>query len=214
VPRERQRRPRREDVIEHLLTAASRVFAERGYEGASVELISEEAGYSTGALYSNFKSKEGLFLKLFESRISRRAVELREAIAKGGGGTSGLAAAASSFASTLEQEHEWFLLYLEFAMRAARDAKFRQPFRARREAALVELAGGIHEGLKQAGLTPSMTSEELARATRAVIHGFAVERILGEVSGKDSLPSDVITMVFRAATGHPPSQSPPSDPRR
>jgi AcrR family transcriptional regulator len=201
MPRERQRRPRREDVIEHLLTAAGRVFAERGYEGASVELISEEAGYSTGALYSNFKSKEELFLKLFESRTSRRAVELREAVSQGGGGTSGLAAAASSFASTLEKEHEWFLLYLEFAMRAARDAEFRKRFQERREAALVELAEGIHASLKQAGLTPSLTSEELARATRAVMHGFAVERILGEVTGEDPLPGDVITMVFRAATG-------------
>ena len=74
---QRHRRPRRERVVEDLLDAAAVVFAERGYEAASVEAICEAAGYSTGALYSNFKSKDDLFLRLYEARIARRARELR-----------------------------------------------------------------------------------------------------------------------------------------
>lgn len=45
-----------------LLDAARTVFAGRGYHGASVEEIAEEAGYSKGAVYSNFESKEEIFL--------------------------------------------------------------------------------------------------------------------------------------------------------
>jgi len=42
-----------------------------GFAGASVEEIAESAGYSTGALYSNFDSKEQLFLELLSARRSR-----------------------------------------------------------------------------------------------------------------------------------------------
>ena len=45
-----------------LLDAAERVFARGGLLGASVDAIALEAGYSTGAVYSNFKGKEDLFL--------------------------------------------------------------------------------------------------------------------------------------------------------
>lgn len=46
---------------EHLLEAAARVFARKGYAGASVDDIAEEAGFTAGALYSSFGSKENLF---------------------------------------------------------------------------------------------------------------------------------------------------------
>jgi len=59
-------------------SAAARVFARQGLHGASVEAVSEEAGFSRGALYSNFESKEDLFLALYKERIGRRRRELRE----------------------------------------------------------------------------------------------------------------------------------------
>ena len=52
-----------------LLDAAERVFARDGLRGASVDKIALEAGYSTGAVYSNFKGKEDLFLTLIEERV-------------------------------------------------------------------------------------------------------------------------------------------------
>ena len=63
--REEQRAQTRLD----LLDAAARVFAERGYHGASVDLVAEAAGYTKGAVYSNFDSKEDLFLELLDRRI-------------------------------------------------------------------------------------------------------------------------------------------------
>jgi AcrR family transcriptional regulator len=51
-----------------LLEAAARVFGRGGFYGASVEEIAEEAGFSRGAVYSNFESKEDLFMTLLEER--------------------------------------------------------------------------------------------------------------------------------------------------
>src|SRR5689334_22547837 len=65
---------------ERVLTAARSVFANRGFHGASVEEIASEAGFSTGALYSNFDGKEDLFLVLMEREIEEHAREIEEAV--------------------------------------------------------------------------------------------------------------------------------------
>ena len=58
---------------ERLLDAALEVFSRRGYYAASVDEIAAEAGYSKGAVYSNFSNKEGLFLALIDRRFAKDA---------------------------------------------------------------------------------------------------------------------------------------------
>ena len=69
---------------EQLLDAAAQVFAQRGYAGASVDEIAEAAGYSAGALYSNFNGKEQLFLELMSERrsqgIARQAAQAADSL--------------------------------------------------------------------------------------------------------------------------------------
>src|SRR5271170_1854473 len=63
-----------------LLIAAEQVFARVGYEKAQVEEIAEAAGFSKGALYAHFKSKEELFLALYETKTASSLVKLRQAL--------------------------------------------------------------------------------------------------------------------------------------
>src|SRR3981081_1523162 len=65
---------------ERLLLAARRVFARSGFHGASVEEIASEAGFSTGALYSNFAGREHLSLVLMEREIDEHAREISHAV--------------------------------------------------------------------------------------------------------------------------------------
>ena len=65
---------RREATRQRLLDAAAQVFAEVGLAGASVEAVCERAGYTRGAFYSNFDSKEELFLEL-TARVSRERID-------------------------------------------------------------------------------------------------------------------------------------------
>lgn len=67
---------------QQLLDAAAGVFARKGFAGASVEEIAESAGYSTGALYFNFDSKEQLFLDLLAERRSRAVERQAAAVAE------------------------------------------------------------------------------------------------------------------------------------
>src|SRR5271156_5782293 len=72
-------RPTRDDTREKLFEAAARVFEEQGIGGASVETIAAAAGFTRGAFYSNFKSKDELIIAMLEDHVEqsiRRNLEL------------------------------------------------------------------------------------------------------------------------------------------
>lgn len=64
------RAERQAETRRRILDGAAKVFARKGYHGASVGEIAETAGYTTGAVYSNFGGKEELFLELIDAHIS------------------------------------------------------------------------------------------------------------------------------------------------
>jgi AcrR family transcriptional regulator len=203
-----RRRPR-EEIRDEVLAAASRVFARRGFHGASVEAISEDAGLSTGAIYSNFKGKEDLFLTLYDERIERRRAELRSAVVQAGGGQAGVAAAGANVAEVLANERDWFLLYFEFALHAARDAAFARRFRKLRQAGLRDLRGGLSDGLEQAGLEPTLGVDELARGLRALSYGLALDRLVGDGRGSEALFGRIAELIFRGLAAEAKSSAAP-----
>src|SRR6266545_5747427 len=109
-----------------LLAAAARVFARRGYDAASVGEIAEEAGYSHGAVYSNFEGKADLFLALYEDWVARRVAEIEAAWSREGTLAERARAAADDWMRTFANDPEPFLLRLEFTARAARDPELRR----------------------------------------------------------------------------------------
>jgi AcrR family transcriptional regulator len=198
-PRQRTRRPPREETRRAIVDAAARAFARRGFHGASVEAVAAEAGLSTGAVYSNFGSKEELFLTLYEERIATRARELRSVVGAAGGGAAGLASAAGDVSELFRRERDWFLLYFEFALHAARNPKFARRFRALRNRGLDELAAGIGDGLAAAGVESLATAERLARASRAATYGIALEHLIGDAPPGDPGLEETLGLLFRGA---------------
>src|SRR5947209_14313927 len=115
----------REQTRTSLLTAARRVFGERGFGGASLDEIAERAGYTRGALYYNFPGgKEDLFIALLEDRIDNR-VEISQTAFAGADGDPAdtiarARAAAADAGAAVRENREWQLLFFEFALHAAR----------------------------------------------------------------------------------------------
>lgn len=180
--------------------AAARVFARRGFHGASVEAISADAGLSTGAIYSNFEGKEDLFLSLYEERIERRRGELRSAVERAGGGRAGLAAASAEVEEAFKRDREWFLLYIEFTLHAARDPAFARRFRKVRKAGLRELEVGLMEGLEHAGVEAAVPTGELARGLSALSYGLALERLIDGGGGSEALFGRLTELIFQGLT--------------
>jgi AcrR family transcriptional regulator len=104
-----------------VLDAARRVFLARGYQGATLEQIAEEAGFSKGVMYSQFDSKADLFLALLEARISERAAEnarMARSLREGD-----LLSLIDHLARGDQATPGWLLLVIEFRVHAARDAE-------------------------------------------------------------------------------------------
>jgi AcrR family transcriptional regulator len=74
-------RPTRDDTREKLFEAAARVFEEQGIGGASVEAIAAAAGFTRGAFYSNFKSKDELIIAMLEDHVEQSIRRSRELLA-------------------------------------------------------------------------------------------------------------------------------------
>src|SRR6266568_7816194 len=102
-----------------VLAAAWRVFLARGFHGATLEQIAEEAGFSKGVVYSQFDSKADLFLELLAARIAERA-EQHERLALELGDARLVQAVAEQTDSIHQAEPQWSLLVIEFRAHAAR----------------------------------------------------------------------------------------------
>ncbi len=117
---------------ELLLDAASEVFASKGLAGASVEEIAERAGFSIGALYSNFSGKEELFLELMAHRASERVADTTQLLAEG----RGLAgrpwqALGQQMIDTADKNVDLAPLQAEFWLYAVRHPEAMEAFAAR-----------------------------------------------------------------------------------
>jgi AcrR family transcriptional regulator len=88
---------------ERLLAAAERVLARHGYGGASIDLVTAEAGYSKGAIYSNFESKEAVFLELLRVYMERDMAELGRIV---GLAPRQLSAALSAWLETMHADSD------------------------------------------------------------------------------------------------------------
>jgi AcrR family transcriptional regulator len=127
-----------------LLRAAEQVFARVGYENAQVEQIAEAAGFSKGALYAHFKSKEDLFLALYQEKAASSLGKLRQALS-GAPTREGKIDAFRAFYIDLSKDKEWALIGLEAKLYARRHPEVRERLRQIDE----DLGDSIHRALTQ-----------------------------------------------------------------
>lgn len=122
---------RRRETRARLIDAATDVFVEEGLQGASVESICTRAGFTRGAFYSNFSSKEELFLAALTHEHEKRLENLRTRAAELEPRLhtletplerQTLAAYVTDFVAPTEPTLDWFLLETEFVLLATRDA--------------------------------------------------------------------------------------------
>src|SRR5215217_1531005 len=156
-----------------LLDAAERVFARDGLRGASVDAIALEAGYSTGAIYSNFKGKEDLFLALVEERIDPRLAKVYEAAeAELAAGAPPLEA-ARRFVSMLRHERDAVLLLIDFWGQAVRDRTAAERFAERHARLGAVIARLLDAAARDSRTEGELPSEQLATTLIALANGFA-----------------------------------------
>lgn len=126
TPSKQQLRTR--ETQARLLDAAEQVFVRDGYEAAQLDAIAATAGRSKGAVYTHFKSKEDLFLALFEHRTRAYIERLMERLKKCTNRKQSLEA-FRAFYVELAQDTMWPILMLEFKLFALRHPEWKERFR-------------------------------------------------------------------------------------
>jgi AcrR family transcriptional regulator len=160
-----------------VLEAARRTFLAAGYHGASLDAIALEAGFSKGVIYSQFGSKDDLFLTLLEQRIHERrdtSVRLAESLS----GEEGLVEVARQAIGETTDTLAWQTLLLEFRAHAARHPAIQGRYAALHEqtiAGTAAILGGVFE---RAGAPPPIPLRTLAVTWLAIAAGLAAELLV------------------------------------
>ncbi len=185
---------RREQTRSHLLRAAAEVFSRRGYHGASLDEVAAEAGFSKGAVYSNFESKEDLFLALVNDR-TEQLVQDFGAAAEGHRTGAALIKALSDVYIHLGSEDRGWALSTEFSLYALRNPELRKKLvtdnRAGREL-VIEL---VEQHCREAGVTPPLPAESIATIYIALFRGMWEQRALDPETVPDDLFASAIVFV-------------------
>ncbi|HEX3562445.1 MAG TPA: TetR family transcriptional regulator [Solirubrobacterales bacterium] len=190
---EKQARTRAE-----LIAMAATVFARRGYKGASVEEIAEEAGYSHGAVYSNFEGKADLFLAVFEDYMAERVRELAEtqaALPPDAPLEVRARALADQWMDRLARDRESVVLHMEFIAHADRDPELARRFGTRSSAMREAVSRYISQYQEEAGVELALSADDLALVLRALGIGLAVESLVSPDAVRHDLYGDFVELL-------------------
>jgi AcrR family transcriptional regulator len=195
------REDKRQANRERILQAARKVFGRRGYYGATIEEIADESGLSNGAVYYNFKNKEDLFFALLEDWRGELIGDVERAFSRvepTDAAEEQLREAVRQVLETLRPSREWRLLLLEFAVYAARNAKFRARFVAGRRKLKAALTTALEQRTRALGLNPTIPPDQLTLLLSALINGLSVDELTDPGAVPDELLSNAVSALMRA----------------
>ena len=184
---------------ELLLDAGSTVFARHGVHDASVEEIAAEAGFTTGAVYSNFTGKEDLFLALFERHTAEEVRKYDEIFAGAQTLDEQARGGADEWMRELQRDPDHFPLFIEFWAHAVRDPELRQRFAASFGAFRQAFGRMVQDGAREFGVEVSRDeAERLGTVVNALGNGMALEKLADPEAVPDELLGTTLSLLFQS----------------
>lgn len=190
-----------------LVDAALRVFAEHGYEEATVEDIAGAAGYSKGAYYFHFASKEDIFLELLEQWIVEQTERLK-AFDEATPAAAALLETIEAFLSYGERDSVWPPLLVEFWAQARQHEAVRSGLDQAYADWRRRLARSFRRAADSGLISPHLTPDDAARLLLAVHDGLAVE-ICVDPEGARSVSLRRVVGALLAYMASPAVEEPP-----
>ena len=162
---------------ERLLAAARRVFLERGFHAASVGDIAELAGYTTGAIYSNFGGKDDLFLAMLDAELTERTASQWKVI-DAPTFEEMLRAGARDLHRAGARDPAMTPLIVEFWTYAADKPELRARASELHDRQIARIAELLRDGCDRHGVRLRLSHEDAARGAGALSRGTRLERLL------------------------------------
>jgi AcrR family transcriptional regulator len=194
----------REEVRRRLLDAAARIFAERGYADSRLEDIAHAAGFTKGAVYSNFGGKQDLFGAILGERADSELTAVMVEIEDAGNPSAVVAQAARLVAQRIVEDTERGRLGLEFAARAARDEQARSVITPMRRAQREAAARAIVQVTARGGVSPPVDPELAALILHCLTNGLSMEHLADPEAISGGVAEQVLSAVLEwLTTGAP-----------
>jgi len=178
-----------------LIEAAERLFVRKGFDDASVEEISETAGYSRGAFYSNFDNKEQVFLAVIDQR---RPKALDHILQQASEPTERIAAVREWFSNQWRLK-DFIALRMEFSRRAMRDRSVRKHLAELLRQELETYSASVGQYLGATDRVPAHRPEIVVLVLLAVAHGLGSLAVDTEPEW-EHMYTEAATLVFDRMT--------------
>ena len=179
-------RPTRDDTRDKLFEAAARVFEEQGTGGASIEAIAAAAGFSRGAFYSNFKSKDELIIAMLEDHLEQTVRRNLDLLARHKNLADFIEALKTMDRSKQDPLGRSPLLHMEMILFVARAEKRRPELAKRLRAGRKLIADIIETTAKNSGKDPVLDPAWWGAIVLAMEDGFRLHRLIDP----ESTPAD------------------------
>ncbi len=157
-----------------LLDAAAEVFAEHGFHGASIDTVAEAAGYTKGAVYAHFRSKEDLYLELLNQHLRGDPPPWGQAIESGAPLTEIAISLREQLPAALEESREWGVLTVEFLLHAMRNEQIRPRLAELIRFGREDYTRSVRARAEATGKTPPIDPEQLGLILMALDNGLSV----------------------------------------
>jgi AcrR family transcriptional regulator len=188
------RKQRQEHTRACLLEAAARVFARRGLAQASVDEVAADAGFTKGAVYANFGSKEELFLAMLDQRFALRLAQIDRVLSTDEPPEVQARAAGRDFLDHITGDPEWSRLFFEAALYASRNEAFRERLQARYAEMRARLVTLLRARAEAGDFDPGVPYDQLAMMIFAMANGVAFERFVEPEAVGDDLFSTMLEL--------------------
>jgi AcrR family transcriptional regulator len=189
-----------------LIRAAEKIFARDGFEAAKLEEIAAEAGYTRGAFYANFQSKEDLFFALLEGEISSRISKV-EQITRNQRDPKAKLRAFREFFLTICEDRRWSLLALEFKLFAVRHPEVKARLAAMNRRLVKPRIGILRDVMEGSGHKLPVSPTAVAMSLSAVTNALGLEHMLDRSLMPEAALRQILGNYFDSLTDtHPPAR--------
>ncbi len=178
-----------------LLAASKRIFTRDGFEAARLEDIAAGAGYTRGAFYAHFKSKEDIFFALFEEWVRERIDSITAALGQQEGPMEKLVALRKHYAE-LASDRRLVLISLEFKLFALRHPEAHARLRNRHRRIRASFGELISELLRPLGHTLPIDNPAASTCLGAVAQGLLLEHLVDPKTLPESDVRHVLGLFF------------------
>ena len=161
-----------------LLDAAAKLFRKHGLEGTSIDMLAAEAGYTKGAFYAHFDSKEDLYLVLLDERFDEQLGRLEHTLTGEQGATEEARRGADLFLTTAVADDEWKRLYFEFVAYAMRNPQFGEKLAKRHRALRERLTEIYSEWGGGFDVEPPIPVADIAAMTDFMADGYLLNQMI------------------------------------